>query len=198
MLSSSLPSLADSLHMIFSGTPPAGQTWDVISGPPTRPDAYRAVAESHDQRDPQEPCGVISADAAGNGWATGSCSVAFHDLAPRDQLAHPGEHARRTVAGRRPVLGDRPETRSPPSTCSAAAPSSALFFIATDPVSASTTPRGQLIYGALIGLLVFTIRTWGGVLTRSRFSVLLLNMAAPTIDYYTQPRIFGQRKGSDA
>ena len=32
VLSGNLPSLADSLHMIFSGTPPAGQTWDVISG----------------------------------------------------------------------------------------------------------------------------------------------------------------------
>ncbi len=36
------------------------------------------------------------------------------------------------------------------------------FFIATDPVSACTTNRGKVIYGALIGLLVFVIRTWGG------------------------------------
>jgi electron transport complex protein RnfD len=72
------------------------------------------------------------------------------------------------------------------------------FFIATDPVSASTTPRGQLIYGAMIGLLVFVIRTWGGYPDAVAFAVLLLNMAAPTIDYYTQPRIFGQREHEDA
>ncbi|MFP5506760.1 MAG: RnfABCDGE type electron transport complex subunit D, partial [Gammaproteobacteria bacterium] len=36
------------------------------------------------------------------------------------------------------------------------------FFIATDPVSASTTPRGRLLYGAGIGILVYVIRTWGG------------------------------------
>jgi len=65
------------------------------------------------------------------------------------------------------------------------------FFIATDPVSASTTPRGQLIYGAAIGVLVYVIRTWGGYPDGVAFAVLLLNMAAPTIDYYTQPRTFG-------
>lgn len=68
------------------------------------------------------------------------------------------------------------------------------FFIATDPVSASTTPRGQLVFGALIGCLVFIIRTWGGYPDAVAFAVLLMNMAAPTIDYYTQPRVFGRRK----
>ena len=65
------------------------------------------------------------------------------------------------------------------------------FFIATDPVSASTTNRGRLIYGALIGLLVYLIRTFGGYPDAVAFSVLLLNMAVPLIDYYTQPRTYG-------
>ena len=71
------------------------------------------------------------------------------------------------------------------------------FFIATDPVSAATTPRGQLIFGASIGVLVFVIRTWGGYPDAVAFAVLLMNMAAPTIDYYTQPRVFGARSSSD-
>ena len=71
------------------------------------------------------------------------------------------------------------------------------FFIATDPVTASTTPRGRLIYGACIGLLVFVIRSWGGYPDAVAFAVLLMNMAAPTIDYYTQPRVFGERKPAD-
>jgi len=71
------------------------------------------------------------------------------------------------------------------------------FFIATDPVTASTTPRGRLIYGACIGLLVFVIRSWGGYPDAVAFAVLLMNMAAPTIDYYTQPRVFGERGGTD-
>ena len=65
------------------------------------------------------------------------------------------------------------------------------FFIATDPVSASTTPRGRLIFGAGIGMLTFLIRTWGGYPDGMAFAVLLMNMAAPTIDHYTQPRVFG-------
>ncbi len=67
------------------------------------------------------------------------------------------------------------------------------FFIATDPVTASTTPRGRLIYGFLIGMTVFIIRTWGGYPDAVAFAVLLMNMAAPTIDYYTQPKVFGAR-----
>lgn len=68
------------------------------------------------------------------------------------------------------------------------------FFIATDPVTACTTKKGQLIYGAAIGALVFIIRTWGGYPDAVAFAVLLMNMAAPTIDYYTQPRVFGEQK----
>lgn len=68
------------------------------------------------------------------------------------------------------------------------------FFIATDPVSAATTPRGRLYYGVGIGILTYVIRTWGGYPDGVAFSVLLMNMAAPTIDHYTQPRVFGHEK----
>lgn len=66
------------------------------------------------------------------------------------------------------------------------------FFIATDPVSAATTPRGRLLFGIGVGTLTYVIRTWGGYPDGVAFAVLLMNMAAPTIDYYTQPRVFGQ------
>ncbi|EHQ52825.1 MULTISPECIES: electron transport complex subunit RsxD [Ectothiorhodospira] len=66
------------------------------------------------------------------------------------------------------------------------------FFIATDPVSASTTPRGRLIFGAGVGALVFVIRTWGGYAEGVAFAVLLMNMMVPLIDHYTQPRVFGK------
>jgi electron transport complex protein RnfD len=42
---------------------------------------------------------------------------------------------------------------------------------------------------------VFAIRSWGGYPDAVAFSVLLLNIAAPTIDHYTQPRVFGHAKG---
>ena len=65
------------------------------------------------------------------------------------------------------------------------------FFIATDPVSACTSPRGRLIFGAGIGILTLVIRRWGGYPDGVAFAVLLMNMAAPLIDRFTQPRIFG-------
>ncbi len=65
------------------------------------------------------------------------------------------------------------------------------FFIATDPVSAATTPRGRLIYGLGIGIMTYLIRTWGGYPDAFAFAVLLMNMAAPAIDHCTRPRVFG-------
>lgn len=65
------------------------------------------------------------------------------------------------------------------------------FFIATDPVSAATSDRGRLIYGAGIGLLTYAIRTWGGYPDGLAFAVLLMNAAVPLIDRYTRPRIYG-------
>ncbi|MEQ3513122.1 electron transport complex subunit RsxD [Pseudoalteromonas sp. BZB3] len=65
------------------------------------------------------------------------------------------------------------------------------FFIATDPVSACTTDRGRLIFGAAIGVLVYIIRTYGGYPDAVAFSVLLMNMAVPLIDHYSRPRTFG-------
>ncbi len=72
------------------------------------------------------------------------------------------------------------------------------FFIATDPVSAATTARGRFYFGAGIGVLTYVIRTWGGYPDGVAFAVLLMNMAAPTIDHYTKPRVFGHRDPKDS
>ncbi|MEN9502425.1 MAG: electron transport complex subunit RsxD [Pseudomonadota bacterium] len=70
------------------------------------------------------------------------------------------------------------------------------FFIATDPISASTTPLGKLIYAAGIGVLTYIIRTWGGYPDAIAFSVIIMNMAVPVIDNYTQPRVYGTKRGA--
>lgn len=70
------------------------------------------------------------------------------------------------------------------------------FFIATDPVSGSTTPLGRVIFGAGVGLITFVIRSWGGYAEGVAFAILLMNMMAPVIDQYTQPRTFGKTRGS--
>jgi electron transport complex protein RnfD len=68
----------------------------------------------------------------------------------------------------------------------------AAFFIATDPVSASTTPRGRVIYGFFIGTLIVIIRVFGGYPDAVAFAVLLMNITVPLIDFYTQPKVFGK------
>lgn len=69
------------------------------------------------------------------------------------------------------------------------------FFIITDPVSGATSNRGRLVFGALAGLLIYVIRTWGGYPDGIAFSVLLMNMAAPTIDHFCKTQVFGTGKG---
>ncbi|AAP95366.1 electron transport complex subunit RsxD [[Haemophilus] ducreyi] len=68
------------------------------------------------------------------------------------------------------------------------------FFIATDPVSASITPKGKLIFGGLIGLLAYLIRYYGSYPDAIAFAVLLANLCVPLIDHYTQPRLYGTHK----
>jgi electron transport complex protein RnfD len=67
------------------------------------------------------------------------------------------------------------------------------FFIATDPVTASSTPRGKLIYAGLAGILTAIIRAFGGYPDGVAFAVLLMNVCVPFIDTYTQPRVFGHK-----
>jgi len=68
------------------------------------------------------------------------------------------------------------------------------FFIATDPVTAATTIKGKLVFGAGVGLLTYIIRIWGGYPDGVAFAVLIMNMLVPLIDYYTQPRVYGAVK----
>ena len=65
------------------------------------------------------------------------------------------------------------------------------FFIITDPVSGCTSNKGRLIFGIGVGLLTVLIRAQGNYPDAVAFGVLLMNFAAPLIDYYTQPRTYG-------
>lgn len=67
----------------------------------------------------------------------------------------------------------------------------AAFFIVTDPVSGATTPRGKLLFGFGAGFLTVVIRTWGAYPDGVAFAILLMNLAVPLIDQYTQPRVYG-------
>lgn len=85
-----------------------------------------------------------------------------------------------------------PQTAAPPLLhLLSGATMMGAFFIATDPVTAATTNRGRLIYGAIAGLLVWLIRTYGGYPEGVAFAVLLANICVPLIDHFTQPRAYG-------
>ena len=69
------------------------------------------------------------------------------------------------------------------------------FFILTDPVSSPTTNMGRLVYAAGAGLLTYLIRTFGGFPDGMAFATLLMNICVPLIVLYTQPPVFGKKKG---
>lgn len=72
------------------------------------------------------------------------------------------------------------------------------FFILTDPVTSAVSTKGRLIFGAGAGILTFVIRAWGNYPDGIAFAVLLMNFAAPFIDYYTLPRTYGHKKPTRA
>jgi electron transport complex protein RnfD len=201
VLTSGTLSLIDSLHITLSGTPPLGQTWDAITSATPLDQMRTQLSQNLMISEIRES--PLWGDFGGRGWEwignwflIGGLFMVWRRVIswriPASMLG-----ALILVSGLFWAID--PNTHPFPAfhVFSGGAILGA-FFIATDPVSASTTPRGQLIYGAMIGLLVFIIRTWGGYPDAVAFAVLLLNMAAPTIDYYTQPRIFGQREHEDA
>ena len=65
-------------------------------------------------------------------------------------------------------------------------------FMATDPVSSPTTPRGLWVFGAGVGALVVLIRVWGGLPEGVMYAILLMNAATPLIERVAQPRAFGR------
>ncbi|MBK6784312.1 MAG: NADH:ubiquinone reductase (Na(+)-transporting) subunit B [Saprospiraceae bacterium] len=61
----------------------------------------------------------------------------------------------------------------------------AMAFMATDPVTASSTNRGKWIYGFFIGVIGLIIRVMNPAYPEGwMLAILLMNTFAPTIDYF--------------
>ncbi len=71
------------------------------------------------------------------------------------------------------------------------------FFVATDPATAASTPLGRLLYGALIGVLVFAIRHAGHYADGVAFAVLGANAAALLLDKIDARALRGFFKRAD-
>jgi len=191
---------SDTLRAVFASLPPEGQTWDAITSA-TPLDAMRNELDQN-RMISEIRLSPLWGDFGGRGWEWIGNAFLLGGLFLL---------WRRVISWRIPVsmlgsllliagifwLIDAETHPFPAFHLFSGAAILGAFFIATDPVSASTTPRGQLIYGALIGVLVFVIRTWGGYPDAVAFAVLLMNMAAPMIDHYTQPVVFGARRADD-
>ena len=56
------------------------------------------------------------------------------------------------------------------------------FFIATDPVTCPTEPLGRVLYGALVGALLYALRAGASYADGAAFAILLGNAAAPLLE----------------
>ncbi|HZK57938.1 MAG TPA: RnfABCDGE type electron transport complex subunit D [Clostridia bacterium] len=66
------------------------------------------------------------------------------------------------------------------------------IYMATDYASAPVTPMGRVIFAFGCGILTSIFRLYGGYPEGVGFSILLMNIAAPLIEKYTSPRVFGE------
>lgn len=65
-------------------------------------------------------------------------------------------------------------------------------FMATDYVTSPMTTKGQLIFGAGIGLLTVIIRLFGAYPEGVSFAILIMNAFVPLINIYVKPKRFGE------
>ena len=65
------------------------------------------------------------------------------------------------------------------------------IFMATDMVTSPMNPRGQLIFGAGIGLITISIRLFGAYPEGISFAILIMNAFTPLINNYVKPKRFG-------
>jgi len=188
-------SWSDALVTIFSGQPPGGLAWDAITEA-TPLDSIRTSIATGKMISEARQLPVFG-DFGGLGWewianwyALGGLWLLWRRVI--------SWHVPLAMLGTVIALGgltyliDPGSNPAPLQHLFSGAVVVGAFFIATDPVSGCTSTRGRLVFGAGVGLITLVIRRWGGYPDGVAFAVLLMNMAAPLIDHYTRPRIFGK------
>ncbi len=69
------------------------------------------------------------------------------------------------------------------------------WFMATDYVTSPITPIGRIVYGCILGVLTFTLRSPWNASTAAEgvsYSILIGNLLAPLIERYTMHKAFGK------
>lgn len=188
------PDLAGTLHAILTGLPPAGLDWDTLTGATPLDTIRTAVASG--QMISEARSGPQFGDFGGLGWewianwyAVGGLYLLWRRIITW--------HVPTAMIGSVVLLGtlawltDPGTNPAPLQHVFSGALVVGAFFIATDPVSGCTSNRGRIVFGIGVGILTLVIRRWGSYPDGVAFAVLLMNMAAPLIDRFTRPRIFG-------
>jgi electron transport complex protein RnfD len=67
-----------------------------------------------------------------------------------------------------------------------------VFFMVTDPVTTPITKSGRYIFGIGCGLILMTIRYFGGYPEGVMYSIIFMNAVTPLINRYTKPKGFGR------
>lgn len=66
------------------------------------------------------------------------------------------------------------------------------FFMATDYVTSPITPKGQIVFGILLGVLTGLFRLFGGSAEGVSYAIIISNMLVPLIEKVTLPKAFGK------
>jgi len=66
------------------------------------------------------------------------------------------------------------------------------WFMATDYTTSPITPNGQLIYGAILGILTGLFRIFGSSAEGVSYAIIFSNLLVPLIERATVPKAFGR------
>lgn len=66
------------------------------------------------------------------------------------------------------------------------------FFMATDYVTSPITPKGQIVFGILLGVLTGLFRIFGGSAEGVSYAIIIGNILVPLIEKVTLPKAFGK------
>ena len=69
------------------------------------------------------------------------------------------------------------------------------FFMATDYVTRPITPKGQYLYGIVLGILTGIFRVFGSNAEGVSYAIILGNLLVPLIENITVPKAFGKGGG---
>jgi len=201
-VSEAWPGLADTFNIIFGGTLPDGQNLDSITMATPIDTLKTQIGLEHDIEDTRNHAvyGPLFSTVSGTGWEwiNGLFLAGGYWLIKQkviDWRIPVSFLVSLVIISNFFAVYDYATYSSPLFHAFSGGTMLCAFFIATDPVSASTTLKGRWIYGASIGVLVYVIRTWGGYPDGIAFAVVIMNMAVPLLDYYTQPKTYGKVEG---